>query len=85
MRLTWDIVKNVFYPKCNPSRPLYEAFRHPNGGYGGLFSVTFYSTAQAVAFFDHLEVLKGPSLGTNFTLRLVLLRESFSLDGIVLT
>ncbi|KNG88022.1 cystathionine gamma-synthase [Aspergillus nomiae NRRL 13137] len=62
------LVKNVFYPKCNPSRPLYEAFRHPNGGYGGLFSVTFYSTAQAVAFFDHLEVHKGPSLGTNFTL-----------------
>ncbi|KAE8375319.1 pyridoxal phosphate-dependent transferase [Aspergillus bertholletiae] len=63
-----SLVKNVFYPKCNTSRPLYEAFRHPNGGYGGLFSVTFYSTAQAVAFFDHLEVLKGPSLGTNFTL-----------------
>ncbi|KAE8348484.1 pyridoxal phosphate-dependent transferase [Aspergillus coremiiformis] len=63
-----SLIKNVYYPKCNPSRPLYEAFRHPNGGYGGLFSVTFYSTAEAIAFFDHLEVLKGPSLGTNFTL-----------------
>ncbi|KAL4923280.1 cystathionine gamma-synthase [Aspergillus undulatus] len=62
------LVKNVYYPKCNPSLPLYDAFRTPNGGYGGLFSVTFHSTAAAVAFFDNLEVLKGPSLGTNFTL-----------------
>ncbi|KAE8395405.1 pyridoxal phosphate-dependent transferase [Aspergillus alliaceus] len=62
------LVKNVYYPKYNPSRPLYDTFRHPHGGYGGLFSVTFYSTTEAVAFFDHLEVLKGPSLGTNFTL-----------------
>ncbi|KAL5332645.1 pyridoxal phosphate-dependent transferase [Aspergillus crustosus] len=62
------LVKNVYYPKYNPSLPLYDAFRTPNGGYGGLFSVTFNSTAEAVAFFDNLEVLKGPSLGTNFTL-----------------
>ncbi|KAL3470184.1 pyridoxal phosphate-dependent transferase [Aspergillus californicus] len=62
------LVKNVYYPKYNPSLPLYETFRTPNGGYGGLFSVTFCSTAEAVAFFDNLEVLKGPSLGTNFTL-----------------
>ncbi|KAL4864961.1 hypothetical protein BDV12DRAFT_157386 [Aspergillus spectabilis] len=62
------LVKNVYYPKYNPSLPLYEAFRTTNGGYGGLFSVTFHSTAEAVAFFDNLEVLKGPSLGTNFTL-----------------
>ncbi|PWY65041.1 cystathionine gamma-synthase [Aspergillus heteromorphus CBS 117.55] len=62
------LVKNVYYPKYNPSRPIYESFRTQNGGYGGLFSVTFHSTAEAVAFFDHLEVHKGPSLGTNFTL-----------------
>ncbi|PLN77977.1 PLP-dependent transferase [Aspergillus taichungensis] len=62
------VVKNIYYPKWNPSRPLYEAVRNPNGGYGGLFSITFHSAAAAVAFFDHLEVHKGPSLGTNFTL-----------------
>ncbi|KAL4951341.1 pyridoxal phosphate-dependent transferase [Aspergillus filifer] len=62
------LVKQVYYPKYNPSLPLYDAFRTPNGGYGGLFSVTFYRTEEAVAFFDNLEVLKGPSLGTNFTL-----------------
>lgn len=76
--LSWNIyqfiltilaVKDIYYPKYSPSRPLYDAVRNPNGGYGGLFSATFYSTAEAMAFFDSLEVLKGPSLGTNFTLR----------------
>ena len=65
----WLAVKKVYYPKYNSSRPLYEAFRNKSGGYGGLFSVTFHSIEAAVAFFDQLEVLKGPSLGTNFTLR----------------
>ena len=62
-------MKEVYYPKYSPSRPLYDSFRTPNGGYGGLFSVTFHSNAEAIAFYDTLEVLKGPSLGTNFTLR----------------
>ncbi|EXJ73282.1 cystathionine gamma-synthase [Cladophialophora psammophila CBS 110553] len=61
-------VKQVYYPKCSPSRANYEACRTPNGGYGGLLSVTFRYPQQAVAFFDALEVQKGPSLGTNFTL-----------------
>ncbi|KAJ5348158.1 Pyridoxal phosphate-dependent transferase major region subdomain 2 [Penicillium brevicompactum] len=62
------LVKEVYYPKYSPTRPLYDSFRTPNGGYGGLFSVTFHSNAEAIAFYDTLEVLKGPSLGTNFTL-----------------
>ncbi|KAL1851777.1 Cystathionine gamma-synthase [Paecilomyces lecythidis] len=62
------IVKEVYYPKYSPTKPLYDSFKNPRGGYGGLFSVTFHSTAEAVAFFDTLEVMKGPSLGTNFTL-----------------
>lgn len=61
-------VKEVYYPKYSPSRPNYDACRTPNGGYGGLLSVTFQQPQQAVAFFDALEVQKGPSLGTNFTL-----------------
>ncbi|PYH75977.1 PLP-dependent transferase [Aspergillus uvarum CBS 121591] len=68
MLLKSPLVKNVYYPKLNPSKPLYDAFRTQNGGYGGLFSVTFHSTEEAIAFFDQLEVHKGPSLGTNFTL-----------------
>ncbi|KAL2001247.1 hypothetical protein VTN02DRAFT_1978 [Thermoascus thermophilus] len=62
------LVKEVYYPKYSPTRSFYEDCRNPSGGYGGLFSVTFHSNAEAVAFFDTLEVMKGPSLGTNFTL-----------------
>jgi cystathionine gamma-synthase len=61
-------VKAVYWPKFVPSKVNYDACRTPNGGYGGLLSVTFRRTEQAVAFFDALEVQKGPSLGTNFTL-----------------
>ncbi|KAJ5726472.1 uncharacterized protein N7483_007829 [Penicillium malachiteum] len=62
------LVKDVHYPKYSPTRPLYDSLRNSKGGYGGLFSITFHSNAEAVAFYDTLEVLKGPSLGTNFTL-----------------
>ncbi|KAJ5555497.1 Pyridoxal phosphate-dependent transferase major region subdomain 2 [Penicillium sp. DV-2018c] len=62
------LVKEVYYPKYSPTKPQYDSLRNPNGGYGGLFSVTFHSTAEAIAFYDTIEVLKGPSLGTNFTL-----------------
>lgn len=67
--LTQVSVKNVYYPKFNPSRPFYDERRTPRGGYGGLLSVTFHSAAHSVAFFDALETAKGPSLGTDFTLR----------------
>lgn len=62
-------MKAVYYPKYSQSRPFYDRYRNPNGGYGGLLSVTFHSAAEAVTFFDHLETAKGPSLGTNFTIR----------------
>jgi cystathionine beta-lyase/cystathionine gamma-synthase len=62
------LVKRVFYPKHNPSRPNYDAFRTAEGGYGGLLSVVFHDDAYAVIFYDAIETAKGPSLGTNFTL-----------------
>lgn len=62
------ILKDLYYPQFSPSKPDYDARRNPSGGYGGLLSVTFQTPAQAVAFYDSLEVQKGPSLGTNFTL-----------------
>ncbi|KAK7752107.1 Cystathionine gamma-synthase [Diatrype stigma] len=64
------LVKQVYYPLYNESRPHYEACRVPGvrGGYGGLLSVTLRTKAQAVAFYDALDTAKGPSLGTNFTL-----------------
>lgn len=69
MKLIIIAVKDVYYPKFSPTKQYFDEFRNPTGGYGGLFSVIFHSSAAAIAFFDTLEVLKGPSLGTNFTLR----------------
>ncbi|KAF9701516.1 hypothetical protein EKO04_000675 [Ascochyta lentis] len=61
-------VKQVNYPKTSPTRSFYDKCRNPRGGYGGLLSATFYTRADAIAFFDNLDTVKGPSLGTNFTL-----------------
>ncbi|KAI8817334.1 pyridoxal phosphate-dependent transferase [Fimicolochytrium jonesii] len=47
---------------CPPPSPI------KNYGYGGLFSLSLSTPALAIAFFDALQVAKGPSLGTNFTL-----------------
>ncbi len=62
------LVKQVYYPKYRSSKIYYDECRNANGGYGGLLSVTFRHIEEAVVFFDALEVQKGPSLGTNFTL-----------------
>lgn len=60
-------IKEVFYPKyITPEN--YCACKLPEGGYGGLFSLTFTSNAASQAFFDNMPFQKGPSLGTNFTL-----------------
>lgn len=67
--LTRRIVKEVYYPKYSATRKFYDQCRNADKGYGGLLSVTFQTTEQAVTFFDKLETAKGPSLGTNFTLR----------------
>ncbi|KAL9607971.1 MAG: hypothetical protein Q9167_007168 [Letrouitia subvulpina] len=61
-------VTNVYYPKGSPTQPLYDACRRTDGLYGYLFSVTFVTPAKAVAFHDALDVAKGPSLGTDFSL-----------------
>lgn len=62
------LVKSLFYPKLNPSRDNYERCRLPHGGYGGLLSVVFHQQTSAQAFYDAMDIAKGPSLGTNFTL-----------------
>jgi cystathionine gamma-synthase len=67
------LVKQVYYPKYSPTRAFYDRCRTPTGGYGGLLSVTFFVREHAVTFFDNLNTAKGPSLGTNFTLRLAIL------------
>jgi cystathionine gamma-synthase len=61
-------VKDIFYPKYNPSKHHYDEYRLANRGYGGLLSIVFHSRQQAEVFYDSMEIAKGPSLGTNFTL-----------------
>ncbi|KAI9197400.1 pyridoxal phosphate-dependent transferase [Polychytrium aggregatum] len=60
-------VVQLFYPKYT-DREIYDRFKRPQGGYGGLFSVVLQDEQQASRFYDHLHVAKGPSLGTIFTL-----------------
>lgn len=61
------VVNEVFYPKyTTPTN--YLRCKLAEGGYGGLFSLTFTSLAASKAFFDALPCHKGPGLGTNFTL-----------------
>lgn len=58
-------VESVFYPKGDPA---YETIRRPAGGYGGLLSFQLKEKEKTAGFFDNLDVAKGPSLGTEFTL-----------------
>lgn len=61
-------VDHVYYPGLSPTEP-YDAFRRPEGGYGGLLSVDLVDAkSRAPKFYDLLEVCKGPNLGTNYTL-----------------
>lgn len=62
------LIKDVFYPKFNPSRKYYDQCKVENGGYGGLLSIVFHNPKKAEIFYDAVVTAKGPSLGTNFTL-----------------
>lgn len=72
-------VAKVYYPNMVSSAPLYEKCRRKTkssssmtdgitGGYSFLLSILFHHPPSAVAFYDALDVCKGPSIGTNFTL-----------------
>lgn len=62
-------VKTVYYPKHSAaSVHHYEAVKRRDGGYGGLMSIILHSHMCQRTFYDALNVAKGPSLGTNFTL-----------------
>lgn len=61
-------VEQVWFPKWSFG-DAYEAVRRPDGGWGSL--VTFLPKNAETAsprIYDNLEVCKGPSLGTSFTL-----------------
>jgi cystathionine gamma-synthase len=61
-------VQEVWYPKWSFGDS-YEAVRRPDGGWGSL--LTFLpknAESAAPRIYDNLELCKGPSLGTSFTL-----------------
>lgn len=62
------LISNVYYPTISESRKYYDEIKTPTGGYGGLISFIFHDPRDAVCFFNAIELHKGPSLGTNFTL-----------------
>lgn len=69
--LEGKLFKMIYYPSLTSpeTKRHYDAVKcSTDAGYGGLFSLTFFNLAQARVFFDSLQLCKGPSLGTNFTL-----------------
>jgi cystathionine gamma-synthase len=57
-------IETVYYPKYTE---LYSQV-HNGSGYGGLLSILLEDHICQRTFFDALDISKGPSLGTNFTL-----------------
>lgn len=61
-------VDMIYYPAYE-SREAYDTVKLPEGGYGCLFSLLVKDPEDnAPKFYDALEISKGPSLGTNFSL-----------------
>jgi cystathionine gamma-synthase len=79
---THGSISHVNYPTMVASAPLYEQYRRPNGGYGCLISIVFRNPDSAIRFYDAIDLCKGPSFGTNFTLVLPYsqLAHAFELD-----
>ena len=66
-------VARVFYPTVLPSRSCYEERMRPateefTPGYGCLFSFELDTIEATVAFYDNLNLHKGPHLGAHLTL-----------------
>jgi cystathionine gamma-synthase len=61
-------VSRCYFPETE-SRSFYDQVKKEDGGYGALFSIELSGgEAAAAAFYDHLRISKGPSLGTDFSL-----------------
>ncbi|MDF7806911.1 PLP-dependent transferase [Pontiellaceae bacterium B12219] len=61
-------VESVYYPAMT-HKEMYDRFKRPDGGYGGLFSFVLKDAETVTeAFYDALEITKGPNLGTSFSL-----------------
>jgi len=61
-------VGQVYYPKYITTAEYNAVKRSADSGYGGLMSIVLKHKEAGVQLFDALDICKGPSLGTNFTL-----------------
>ncbi len=62
------LVEKIWHPSVENSTN-YDALKKDKGGYGGLLSIQLKGGQSASAkFYDALELSKGPSFGTNFSL-----------------
>ncbi|KAK6456150.1 cystathionine gamma-synthase [Scheffersomyces xylosifermentans] len=62
------LLAKVYYPTLSDTKKYYDEIKTPTGGYGGLISFLFHEPEHAIRFFNAVNLHKGPSLGTNFTL-----------------
>lgn len=61
-------VDRVYYPAFSADGR-YAQVQRPGAGFGGLFSVVLHDSARTTAaFYDALQISKGPNLGTSFSL-----------------
>ncbi|KAK5994563.1 putative cystathionine gamma-synthase [Cladobotryum mycophilum] len=61
-------VAQVNHPSIGPTAPIYKSLVRKDGGYGNVLSIIFKDSRSAEHFYNVLDVCKGSSLGTNFTL-----------------
>ena len=78
------IISKVFHPSVDKSKVYFDSVKTKHGSYGMLISIVFEKEEQSAAFYDALDLHKGPSLGTNFTLVIpfVLLAHYKELDDV---
>lgn len=64
------LIEKIFYPSVTSpaSKAHYDQVKREHGGYGALLSVVFKDEMDAICFYNTVQLSKGPSLGTNFTL-----------------
>ncbi len=61
-------IEEVYYPALK-DKVIYDLLKRPDGGYGGLLSFVLKDAEKYTeAFYDALQITKGPNLGTSFSL-----------------